>query len=59
MTETLKKTPYMASFGKAMYDGTRPFDEVCNDADVKMYEDKSQYKRRSVVQSQFEEEPRH
>ncbi len=59
VTDALKKTPYMASFGKAMYDGTRPFDEVCNDADVKMYEDKSHYKRRSVVQSQFEKEPRH
>ena len=56
VTDALKKTPYMASFGKAMYDGTRPFDAVCDDADVKMYEDKSRKKRRSVVQSEIEEE---
>lgn len=57
--DALKRTPYMASFGKAMYDGTRPFDAVCDDADVKMYEDKSRHKRRSVVQSEIEEEQGH
>lgn len=44
----LKSTPYMASFGCAMYTPKDNFDDICNQADTIMYTDKSQYRHRST-----------
>ena len=47
--EKLKTTPYMASFGLAMYEPGQDFDSVCIEADQNMYHDKDHYPHRSYL----------
>lgn len=43
--KALEETPYTSSFGYAQYTPENSFDEVCNQADAKMYANKIRYKQ--------------
>lgn len=48
MRHHLKSNQIMASFGYALYQPGDHFDTICNQADACMYEDKKQYKHRTI-----------
>lgn len=44
---SLKESSYMASIGYELYDKSDKFEDICDKADEKMYEDKKRYRHRS------------
>ena len=52
MQSSLEADGLMAAFGSATYSPGDSFDDICNQADTRMYDDKSRYKHRTSTRGQ-------